>query len=47
MPWFGQPGGGTAYVLPKAVDELLAEGVLTEIDAATTPPPRPRPTAPH
>ncbi|MCP2261553.1 Protein of unknown function (DUF4237) [Streptoalloteichus tenebrarius] len=47
VPWFGQPGGGTAYVLPKAVDELLAEGVLTEIDAATTPPPRPRPTAPH
>ncbi|GGM59088.1 hypothetical protein GCM10012275_32780 [Longimycelium tulufanense] len=42
VPWLGQPGGGTAYVLPKPVGELLAEGVLVEIDAATTRPPAPR-----
>ena len=27
-PWFGQPGGGTAFVLPRSVDALVAEGAL-------------------
>ncbi|MGZ3142254.1 glycohydrolase toxin TNT-related protein [Lentzea chajnantorensis] len=31
VPWFEQPGGGTAYLLPKAVEEMIAEGVLVEI----------------
>ncbi|WP_439661802.1 TNT domain-containing protein [Lentzea sp. HUAS TT2] len=33
VPWFEQPGGGTAYLLPKAVEEMVAEGVLVEITA--------------
>lgn len=28
MAWFGQPGGGTAFVLPRSVGELLGLGVL-------------------
>lgn len=31
VPWFEQPGGGTAYLLPKAVDDMIAEGVLVEV----------------
>jgi hypothetical protein len=31
VPWFEQPGGGTAYLLPKAIEEMLADGVLVEI----------------
>jgi hypothetical protein len=31
VPWFGQPGGGTAYVLPRSVQDLLADGTLTEV----------------
>ena len=31
VPWFGQPGGGTAHVLRGSVADLLAEGALTEI----------------
>lgn len=31
VPWFEQPGGGTAYLLPKAIEEMVAEGVLVEI----------------
>ncbi|MFJ5991921.1 glycohydrolase toxin TNT-related protein [Lentzea sp. NPDC092896] len=31
VPWFEQPGGGTAYLLPKAVEEMIADGVLVEI----------------
>ncbi|GAA1278755.1 glycohydrolase toxin TNT-related protein [Saccharothrix xinjiangensis] len=31
VPWFEQPGGGTAYLLPKAVDDLIADGVLVEV----------------
>ncbi|SEP91529.1 Protein of unknown function [Lentzea xinjiangensis] len=31
VPWFEQPGGGTAYLLPKAVEEMVADGVLVEI----------------
>ncbi|GGM59082.1 hypothetical protein GCM10012275_32760 [Longimycelium tulufanense] len=28
IPWFGQPGGGTAYVLPVALNELVMDGCL-------------------
>jgi hypothetical protein len=31
VPWFEQPGGGTAYLLPKSVEDMIAEGVLVEI----------------
>ena len=30
-PWFGQPGGGTAFVLPRSVDSLLADGALRRL----------------
>ena len=30
VPWFEQPGGGTAYILPRAIADLLADGTLTE-----------------
>lgn len=33
VPWFGQPGGGTAYVLPRSVQELLDDGTLVEVAA--------------
>ncbi|GGM59090.1 hypothetical protein GCM10012275_32790 [Longimycelium tulufanense] len=33
IPWFGQPGGGTAYLLPRSVHELLEDGSLVEIPA--------------
>lgn len=32
VPWFGQPGGGTGYLLPRSVAELLTEGSLSEPD---------------
>ena len=28
VPWFDQPGGGTAYVLPHPVAQLVADGSL-------------------
>jgi len=30
VPWHNQPGGGTAYLLPRSVEEHLANGSLTE-----------------
>lgn len=38
VPWFEQPGGGTAYVLPSAISDLLADGSLVEIPEAQRPP---------
>ncbi|TDD22745.1 DUF4237 domain-containing protein [Actinomadura sp. KC06] len=32
VPWFGQPGGGTAYVFRRSIAELMTDGVLIEID---------------
>lgn len=29
--WFGQPGGGTAFVLPRSVDALVADGALRRL----------------
>lgn len=37
IPWFDQPGGGTAYLLPRAVEELLGNGDLVEIEPAEPP----------
>ncbi|HEX6357639.1 TNT domain-containing protein [Actinophytocola sp.] len=31
VPWHNQPGGGTAYLLPKAVEDHIADGSLTEV----------------
>jgi nicrotizing toxin Mtb-like protein len=31
VPWFEQPGGGVAYVLPRPVRDLLTDGTLVEI----------------
>ena len=31
IPWFEQPGGGTAYVLPRSIQDLLNDGTLIEI----------------
>jgi hypothetical protein len=30
VPWHDQPGGGTAYLLPRSVDEHLANGSITD-----------------
>jgi hypothetical protein len=37
IPWFNQPGGGSAYLLPASVEELLAEGDLIELDPGEPP----------
>ncbi|GGT87570.1 TNT domain-containing protein [Actinomadura citrea] len=34
VPWFGQPGGGTAHVFRRSVTDLLADGGLVEIPDA-------------
>ncbi|MGH3629151.1 MAG: TNT domain-containing protein, partial [Sciscionella sp.] len=33
VPWFNQPGGGTAYLLPTAIQRLLTEGTISELEA--------------
>ncbi|GAA2331257.1 hypothetical protein GCM10009854_02870 [Saccharopolyspora halophila] len=38
VPWFEQPGGGTAFVLPGAVSDLLSDGTLAEMPANERPP---------
>ncbi|MBB5154882.1 TNT domain-containing protein [Saccharopolyspora phatthalungensis] len=38
VPWFEQPGGGTAFVLPTTVNDLLADGTLAEMPANDRPP---------
>lgn len=37
IPWFSQPGGGSAYVLPAAIEDLVADGVLIELDPGDPP----------
>jgi nicrotizing toxin Mtb-like protein len=37
IPWFDQPGGGTAYLLPRAIDDLIGAGDLVEIQPAERP----------
>lgn len=38
IPWFGQPGGGMAYLLPRSIEDLLHDGALVEIPSATLAP---------
>lgn len=37
IPWFDQPGGGTAYILPRAVEELVSNGDLVELEPVEPP----------
>jgi hypothetical protein len=37
IPWFDQPGGGTAYLLPDAVGDLVAHGQLMEVEGRERP----------
>lgn len=37
IPWFNQPGGGAAYLLPATVEDLLASGDLIELDPGEPP----------
>jgi hypothetical protein len=37
IPWFDQPGGGTAYLLPRPVEELVGAGDIVEIEPAEPP----------
>jgi hypothetical protein len=37
IPWFDQPGGGTAYLLPRAIGDLIGAGDLVEIEPAERP----------
>jgi hypothetical protein len=38
IPWFDQPGGGTAYLLPDAIGDLVAHGHLVEVNDRERPP---------
>jgi hypothetical protein len=42
VPWFGQAGGGTGYLLPRSVAELVADGTLVEINETTIEPAPPQ-----
>ena len=37
IPWFNQPGGGPAYLLPASIEELLNSGDLIELDPGEPP----------
>jgi hypothetical protein len=37
IPWFEQPGGGSAYLLPASIEELVATGDLLELDPGEPP----------
>jgi hypothetical protein len=38
IPWFEQPGGGTAFLLPHAVEDMLEDGYLVEVTGRERPP---------
>jgi Tuberculosis necrotizing toxin len=38
IPWFDQPGGGTAFLLPHAVEDMLEDGFLVEVPGRERPP---------
>jgi hypothetical protein len=40
IPWFDQPGGGTAYLLTETIDQLIESGDLAELDPGDPPPGR-------
>lgn len=37
VPWYDQPGGGTVFLLPRPISDLIAEGALEEIPERTVP----------
>jgi hypothetical protein len=37
IPWFDQIGGGTAYLLPDAIEELILDGWLIELPSRKPP----------
>jgi hypothetical protein len=37
IPWFEQPGGGTAFLLPYAINELIEAGDVIEVEAGEPP----------
>jgi nicrotizing toxin Mtb-like protein len=37
IPWFEQPGGGSAYLLPASIEDLVAAGDLLELDPGDPP----------
>jgi hypothetical protein len=37
IPWFNQPGGGSAYLLPGSIEELVARGDLLELEPGEPP----------
>jgi Tuberculosis necrotizing toxin len=37
IPWFDQPGGGTAFLLPDAVGDMVAHGQLMEVSDRERP----------
>ncbi|MFL6145876.1 MAG: glycohydrolase toxin TNT-related protein [Labedaea sp.] len=37
IPWFDQIGGGTAYLLPDAIEELILDGWLIEVPGRQPP----------
>lgn len=37
VPWFEQPGGGTAYLMPKTIEDMIADGVLVEVSGQEAP----------
>lgn len=37
IPWFNQPGGGAAYLLPASIEDLLADGDLIELEPGEPP----------
>ncbi|TCO65492.1 TNT domain-containing protein [Actinocrispum wychmicini] len=38
IPWFEQPGGGTAFLLPHAVEDMVEDGYLMEVPGRERPP---------
>ena len=38
IPWFDQPGGGTAYLLPESIGDLVAAGRVVELNGRERPP---------
>src|SRR5699024_10412153 len=37
IPWFNQPGGGAAYMLPDSIEQHVTEGDLIELEAGEPP----------
>jgi hypothetical protein len=37
IPWFDQPGGGTAFLLPDAIGDMVAQGHLVEVNDRQRP----------